>query len=351
MNRSTEADFLAVGEKLMGFLSTAREIRADISRLADSISGEAGQHACDALTDVLDGSTRMQEQVEQATHTLGGIRHAADKIQRGFSRFDDIVLSFHVVATLGRIETARLGGSQSDLSHLADEVRSCSEKIRERVETALREAAGLDQRIDLTIQKISGLDTRQLEDLPCLAAAVRKSLEAFRQRQQQANETSASLANEFKSFSEAINGVVTALQFHDITRQQIEHAVEALSHLAGNGDSQGRALRPSADEVAVIELQRQQLLGAAKAFASSVEQVKRELEQIASRGREMAGEAETLLCLAGGQQSSFFDQMERCFAGVLAAVSNSAALNEETANATAELQRYGASPWESAAWL
>lgn len=181
--------------------------------------------------------------------------------------------------------------------------------------------------------------TRQLKELPSLVGAVGESLEAFRLRQQQANATSARLANEFNSFSEALNGVVTALQFHDITRQQIEHVVEALVHLAGDGDSGSRTRRLSADEVAVMEVQRRQLVGAAEAFAASVERVKRELGQIASRGREMAGEANTLLGLAGGQQSSFFDQMERCFAGVLAAVAGCTALNDETANAMGELQR------------
>jgi len=339
MNRSTEAGFLAVGEKLMGFLSAARDIRADIGKLAESISGAAGEDACNALTAVLDRSTEMQKRVEEAPRTLGTLRHTADQIQRRFSRFYDVVLSFQVVATLGRIETARLGSAESDLGHLADEVRSCTEQIRRRVENALQAAAGLDQRIDLTIRQISVLDVQQLKALPSLVGAVEESLQAFRLRQQRAQATSASLASEFRSFSEAINGVVTALQFHDITRQQIEHVVESLAPLAGNGDSYSRTSLPSADELAVIELQRRQLLGAAEAFAASVQQVKLELEQIVSRGREMAGVAKKLLGLAEDERGSFFERMERCFAGVLAAVSNSTALNDETTKAAAELQR------------
>lgn len=63
-------------------------------------------------------SIEMKRRVEETTRHLGGIRHNADKMHRCFSRFDEIVLSFQVVATLGRIETARLGGSNSGLGHL-----------------------------------------------------------------------------------------------------------------------------------------------------------------------------------------------------------------------------------------
>jgi len=338
-NRTTESDFLAVGGKLMGFLSAARAIRTDIAILADCISGAGAEQACAALAAVLDRSKEIQKRVEEASGVLGRLSGTAAKIQRDFSLFDNTVSSFRVVATLGRIETGRLANSQSDLGHLADEVGSCTEEIRGSVESALQEADRLGQRIDLSIEQISALDVRQLAALPALIGAVETSLEAFRQRQQQANETSASLAGKFKSFSEAINDIATAVQFHDITRQQIEHVVESLTHLVGDGDVHGRTACPSADDLAVVELQRRQLLGAAGAFAASVEQVKCQLEQVASGGREMAREAETLLGLAQGQHGSFFDQMERCFAGVLAAVSNCNTLNDETANAAAELQR------------
>src|SRR5690242_13275284 len=59
MNRVTEADFLAVGEKLMGILSAAREIRADFGRLAELISGEHAESECNALTTVFGRATEM----------------------------------------------------------------------------------------------------------------------------------------------------------------------------------------------------------------------------------------------------------------------------------------------------
>jgi len=171
-------------------------------------------------------------------------------MHRCFSQFDEIVLSFQVVATLGRIETARLGGSNSDLGHFADEARSYSQSTRERVERALQAAAGLESYIGRAIQHVSEGDSRQLEALPSLVSAIEEALAALRLRQQAASAASLRLADEFTGFTETINGLVEALQFHDITRQQVEHVVDA--------PHGGSTACPSAEVVGVVDLQRHQ---------------------------------------------------------------------------------------------
>ena len=328
MNRSTEADFLAVGEKLMGFLTAARNIRADISQLADYISGDSGERACSALASVLHRSIEMKERIEGASRTLDGLPHTAAGIQQCFSGFHEIVLSFQVTATLGRIETARLGGSQSGLGHLADEVRSCTENIQARVEHALQAAARLERCIDTAIQHVSERDFEQLQALPSLVSAVQEALAAFRLRQQQASASSVSLDREFAAFSEAIHGLVEALQFHDITRQQVEHVVDSLDHILSERNGHRSTSHPSPHDAAVMDLQRQQLQGAAKTFAASVQRIHEELKQVSIRGSDMEAETKSLLGLmAEDQQSSFFCEMKRCFTGVLAAVESCAAVD------------------------
>ena len=340
MNHVTEADFLAVGEKLMGLLSAARDIRSDISRLADSISGDSGEHACRALASVLHRSIEMKERVEGSTRKLGSIRHHADKIRRCFSGFHEIVLSFQVAATLGRIETARLVGSQSGLGHLADEVRSCTTAIRDQVEHALQVAAELEQSVGVAIQNLSDRDFQQLAALPSLVDAIQETLHAFRLRQEQAKATSVSLAGEFAAFSEAISDLVEALQFHDITRQQVEHVIESLDRLLSDGHGHGSTAYPSPHDAAVIDLQREQLLDAAKTFGASVQRVREGLREIARRGSEMEKETKALLGLVGEhQQSSFFCAMESHFRNVLAAAGSCAAVNEDAAGTVGELQR------------
>ncbi|WP_321478227.1 methyl-accepting chemotaxis protein [uncultured Paludibaculum sp.] len=339
INRVTEADFLAVGGKLMGFLSSARGIRADISELATCIAGDAGERLCGALSTVLSRSIEMKGCVEETARTLDSIRLSADKMHQCFSRFDEIVLSFQVVATLGRIETARIGGSHLGLGHFADEVRSYSESIRKCVEHALGEAAELECYIGRAIQHISEGDSQQLAAIPSLVGAIEEVLGAFRLRQQEASATSLRLADEFTALSETINGLVEALQFHDITRQQVEHVIESLEDLLNDARHSVPTACPLPEVVAVVDLQRQQLLGAAKTFESSVQRVNRELKQVAALGHKMVAETRTLLGLVTeDQQSSFFPKMERAFAGVLSAIASCCVANDDTVRTQAELR-------------
>ena len=342
MNRRTEGDFLAVGESLTGFLLAARQIRGDIAEFTNDLSGASGERACQTLSTVLVLARTMQHRVADATRSLAMLRQAARQIQRGFAGFDGVVLSFHLAATLGRIETARLGNLQADLQHLSDEVKSCTEKVRTRVEHAVEVAGGFERCLDTTIQCIAELDLRQLGTLPVLIERVEQSLDAFRREQQQAAARSEGLAREFDSFSAALSNLVTAAQAHDITRQRVEHVIESLEHVSAAPGTAGKHSTQTPEETALIKLQCSQLDGAADAFHASVETIRQELQRIATQGERMAGEAKVLLDLAAeSKQESFFVQMEKAFGVVMTAVSSGVDLGMQTSQAAGELKLLG----------
>src|SRR5579862_2621047 len=53
LNRNTEQDFLAIGEKLMEFRSIAKQIASDMAVLTDLMAGEHGRNASQSLTKML----------------------------------------------------------------------------------------------------------------------------------------------------------------------------------------------------------------------------------------------------------------------------------------------------------
>jgi methyl-accepting chemotaxis protein len=108
-----------------------------------------------------------------------------------------------------------------------------------------------------------------------------------------------------------VDDLVQSIQFHDITRQQIEHVAQALRHLRLQGAGRRRhsaALPPEAR--VILTLQSSQLSGAAQTFASSIERMERDLEGIAGRAEEMTVASKELMGLSAGEQDSFFGQME-----------------------------------------
>ena len=66
MNRSTEADFLAITAKLTDFLSAARTISSVARSVTESILGDTGRSDCQALESVLGEAVQMQAQANAA---------------------------------------------------------------------------------------------------------------------------------------------------------------------------------------------------------------------------------------------------------------------------------------------
>jgi hypothetical protein len=130
LNGSTERDFLAVGEKLMDFSSTARQIASDMAALGELISGEQGRNVSAALTRILERAREMDVGIEQSGHALEDVHELSARIRTAFAGIGNTVATFRTLCTLTRIETSRLGDTGGDFGDLAAEVRPLSESIQ-----------------------------------------------------------------------------------------------------------------------------------------------------------------------------------------------------------------------------
>ena len=338
LNSSTERDFLAVGEKLMEFRSTARQIASDMTALTELISGEHGRNASTALTKILEHSRGMDAGIEQSGQTLGRVHDHACRIRLAFGGLRNTVAVFRTLCTLTRIETSRLGSSGADFGDLAAEVGPLSESIQASGEGVLEASATLDQCVQSAIRGASDLRVKQLKELGALIAGVVDSLEAFEERRRQAAETSAREAAEYEALCSAVDGVVRSVQFHDITRQQVEHVVQALGQLRSAWEIAHGGTVPAGSR-AILALQSSQLGGAAELFATSMEGMEHDLESIGLRVQEMAKASRTLTGISTDDQNSFFLQMEGQFTAILKMLDTCAAAQREVESTAASLEK------------
>jgi len=338
LNRSTERDFLAVGEKLMEFRSTARQIASDMSALTELISGAHGRNASTALTKMLEHSRGMDAGIEQSGRTLARVHDHACRVRLAFGGLRNTVAVFRTLCTLTRIETARLGSSGADFGDLAAEVGHLSESIQASGEGVLEASSRLDQCAQSAIRSASDLRVRQLKELGGLIAGVVDSLEAFEDRRRQAAETSAREAAHYEALCNAVDGVVRSVQFHDITRQQVEHVVEALGQLRSACESSGQGSVPAGAR-AILALQSSQLGSAAELFAASMEGMEHDLENIGLRVQEMANASQALMGISMDDQNSFFLQMESQFTAILKTLATCAAAKREVESTAASLEQ------------
>jgi methyl-accepting chemotaxis protein len=311
LDRNTERDFLGIGEKLAEFIRTVDSISSELTALADLISGDHGSHASETLASALDCSRAMQAGAEDGVRMLGGMRREAGRLTETLSGFKSTVSTFHIIGVLTRIETAQLGSAGADFGNLADDVKVLAGNIQTGIESALGKAAQLTAPIESVLQRVSALHQGEAQDLPRVISGVLESLKSFRDMQNRTHDASIRLGARYGAISEAFNKLIVSIQFHDITRQQVEHVIEALRRLCPEPEGTGGAVRQDRDSGAVLALQSMQLADAAEKFAASVASVIQNLDQIAAHVLEMAGESRTLSGLSEDAKNSFFLEMER----------------------------------------
>jgi hypothetical protein len=322
LNRNTERDFLKIGGNLTAFIEAVKEISSELSALANP---EQGQCAAQLLTCALDRSMQMKARQAERKSRLSGMRQQAGQLKQTLSGFQGTVSTFHTLGVLTRIETARLGGAGGDFGNLADDVRLLAGSIEARVQGTLETAALLIPPIESAMQNISTLDEGQAKDLPSVISGVSASVSALRDIQARVESSSVRLGTRYDAISDAFKKLIVSVQFHDITRQQVEHVIEVLRRLRSECDQERTA--------AVLALQSSQLADAGERFATSVASVDRNLGDIATHVLEMAGESRMLSGLSGDEHTSFFLQIEKGCSEVLAGLSHCARA-EASARAT-----------------
>ena len=338
LNRSTERDFLAVGDKLMEFRSSARQIASDMAAVAELISGEGGRTASEALTRLLENSQQIDAGIERSSQALASVRDLSGRLRKAFSGLNNMVAVFRSLCTLTQIETARLGGAGADLGHLAAEIRPLSESIQSSGEGVLEASRRLDQAVRAAIRNGSQLRNTQLKEMPTLIAGVSDSLQAFEQRRQLALQASGRQAAEYTAVSEAIDDLVGSIQFHDITRQQVEHVVEALRSLRSRGTNRpGNEAASPLETRAILTLQSSQLAEASRLFSESIDHIERDLGGIAGRLQNASESVRALTGVSGDAQGSFFQKMETQLSTVLKTLGTCTAAQSEMDSTVAGL--------------
>jgi len=291
-----------------------------MAALTELISGEHGRNASHALARVLEYSRDMNARTEESGQALGAVRDLSCGIRQSFHGLRSTVSVFRTLCTLTRIETSRLGSAGSGFSDLADEVKPLSESIQSSGENILAAASLLDQSIQSALLSCSELRARQLTELPALLASVTSSLTSFEERQARVREGSARQTAQHKEVCDAIDNLVTSIQFHDITRQQVQHVADALRQLGSEcGPARGNRATLPPNAQAVLSLQSSQLSGAARVFAASAGRIESELDTISGRVRDMAETSQALMGISGDEQKSFLLEMEGRFTAILKA--------------------------------
>ncbi|MBT8763879.1 methyl-accepting chemotaxis protein [Desulfohalobiaceae bacterium Ax17] len=273
-----EKDFLMLGENLQRINSEILAFKEQTEVLVGVAGGEKIEDIVKGLEQGLD---RLRKGYVQTSYdrVISGMAKELGQVKELGSyvlNFKKIVRRLQTLGVFTRIESARLGQVGIGFATLADDVEGLAQKIVIYGQEILQTAQSLGKKVDLAQVQTVGLKNRQDKLLRNVFVNLNENLEVLKNLQQSCAQIAMEVEQGAKEIANKISTVVASMQFHDITRQQLEHIQEVLFEVhsllqdVGQGDEEHKMLEVVAWFKEVGELQLRQLRYARDKFYQAV---------------------------------------------------------------------------------
>lgn len=352
LSASTEGEFIRLGEKLQEFYFRTKGLSELSSQVATCLSGEALKQNMEGLQSVF---TQVQEQDDlsgKGVTVLSSLLVRFEAIGAQLGRFDQTIRNLHVLCNFIKIESARLGSRDTGFTALGEEVRKLAGNITEKSAELMNHSKNLAELIRQGLQRMTDFEKKQQGHSRLILDQAVQNLSAMTQRHQSSSETLGEIATRWKRISQSIGEVVASMQFHDITRQRLEHVRDALGDVAeklsaaasakddanfskpwrlfgksiGNGSQAHAGL---GDAIVPCQVQSVQLKDADADMLSAVNRIIDNLKRIGAEITVMAGEMKTLAGAGSQKEESFLSDLEKKLSSLADAIASYGEINRE----------------------
>jgi methyl-accepting chemotaxis protein len=339
---STESEFLAIGAQLQDFYSRTVQISDVSSTVTEKIGGKEIKNAIRELGSIIDRMegllNLMESEAEQSSMMLRKTLQMIAGVGEPLAGFKKIMKVLHVLGISTKIESARLGHLGAGFNNLAEDVRNLAVQINDKSSRIINENVTLSCKINETLGRMDNIEADQRGDVRLSLDKTRTSLELITGVHQKCSEVAVAISAASGKVSRSLSEVVTSLQFHDITRQQLEHVQEAFGDLedrlaAATVTNNDKLFTSDSDhEIAcellgVCRLQSAQLLHARDGLTAAVSGIVENLRSLAEMGRGIAWQTKEMLNVADGAGDSLFIEIERSLTPVVGLLAKSAEAN------------------------
>jgi len=236
-----------------------------------------GATAKRCIGDRLQATARILETVSTEVRVLRQL----SEVTRGQ---EGIALETRALSILTNIEVARLGEGGEGFEYLARELAGFAKSVTEDTYEIAYHRDAHAVAVEETRRVLTAELPRLRKEFSSMEEALGAALEAVTSGLAQLSRTPLQFRDCVKDVAREIGGVVTAVQAHDITRQQIEHVQESLaiiaSRISRSGDNQDAAAMELGLAHAGLTIQAYQLQSIKETVASWAAQIRTCIEGI-----------------------------------------------------------------------
>ncbi len=308
----TETGFLRVGARLQDVQRRVNSVSHDLTAIMTDSSADSGSDQVQGLKSIMESANLFLSQFEATASSvadhLSRIELRVGALPALFAEFGAKVSKLRMMGVTARIETARLGRANLGFAHLADQVTALGETISARtkeVQQSLRSIAG---EITSSRERLVFQRNEHHVLIERVVSGMQFNLEMLQEKREALARVIEDIAQNSREAERNLGQVVNAMQFQDITRQQLEHVAAALN--AESTASRDTNPRPAEDTVLVCELQRIQLSQARTTFDEAVLSIISSFGALANTVSMMQEESRQALGFADATGKTFFDDIE-----------------------------------------
>lgn len=238
--KSTEEDFLSMGEVLQDFYVRAGEMSKTSASVARLMAGEELKAVTDGFRRVIKRIEALETDSRQSAAMLRRLLEVRSRLSTHLSGFQKTIRTLRVLCVSTRVESARLQEKDTGFGTLADEVGKLALEIEEKCSHLSVRSDSLRDLIAQALKKVSDLEAKQQAQAALIVRNTMAGLESLTERHELSAKCATDVSNRYEAVSRNIGEVVVSLQFHDITRQRIEHARDALLGVGRDGGASGK---------------------------------------------------------------------------------------------------------------
>jgi methyl-accepting chemotaxis protein len=332
LNGSTEDDFLTTGRDLRDVATRTGQISTTAKSIADLVSGRDFEGYIEALQKLFERMNTYlalsRKKLNHNSETLLTILKTSDSIALHLAGFNRIVKHLRILGISTRIESARLVGGHDAFSNIADDVNKLSDLINSKSAGILQAVMSTHEVISETLSKVNLFEARQQGQSQTMLDDIIRNLPSLSEKHELSSTAAYHIIERTEEISRNVGEIVSSLQFHDITRQQIEHVIEVINELSNKMSSPKE--RESLQDLSisnVCRLQVNQLNSAKQEFVSAIGGAMDSFRHIAGNAMEMSKEVAALAGATGASGASFLARLRTDVAKIIATLNENGEAN------------------------
>jgi methyl-accepting chemotaxis protein len=286
---------------------------------------------------------RVNHQGMQSSTTFEQIMIQLDNLVHPLEGFRKMDKALRMLSISTKIESARLGELGAGFTTLAMDVEKLSQAVNEKSTSIMTQRQALSQLITTNLEMVRTTEAHQYADARRILTSIGNNLETLTNLNSSCSATGSQVGLISEQVSADIGTVVASMQFHDITRQQIEHVIEALEKLQQHTD-----IGPETNEETcsvlvaetgdVCELQTAQMRHAADQLAKATVAILDSLRDIGAKQAQISLDLQqALMGNSGTSENSLLDTMEEEMHQVTRILQNCDQADQELAAAMQEV--------------